>query len=174
MKRIFIPLFLGIFFLTLQTTWLTLPFVQWVRPDLLLILTLYLGLSSSFLSGGVWALFLGYLMDLFSGNHFGLYTFTRPLLFYGTQLFKGHFYLEGFHSRFLLVLLFGLAEGLILLMLIKALNPGYLPNLYRSILIPFLPQCLTTALLTPPLFSLLEKGTVRFSLIPGTEKGGKG
>lgn len=174
MKQILFLVFLGILFISLQTTWLALPFIRWGRPDLVMILTLYLGLSSSSILGGILAIFFGYLMDLFSGNNFGLYTFTRPLLFYSAQLFKSHIYLESFRSRFLFVLLIGLAEGPILLMLIKVLNPGYLPNLYQLVFIPFVPQCLTTALLSPGLFSLLEKATAWFTVHPWIGRGGKG
>ncbi|MDP2971789.1 MAG: rod shape-determining protein MreD, partial [Deltaproteobacteria bacterium] len=58
-----------------QTTWFTFPPIRWIRPDIVLILTLYLGLSSPPISGGILVFFLGYLMDLFSGNGFGLYAF---------------------------------------------------------------------------------------------------
>ncbi|MDP2972259.1 MAG: rod shape-determining protein MreD, partial [Deltaproteobacteria bacterium] len=75
MKRIFFPLILGILFLIVQTTWFTFLPIRRIRPDIVLILTLYLGLSSPPISGGILVFFLGYLMDLFSGNGFGLYAF---------------------------------------------------------------------------------------------------
>lgn len=174
MKRIIFSLLLGVLFLTLQTTWLALPFIRWARPDILLILTLYLGLSSSPISGGILAFFLGYLMDLFSGNGFGLYVFSRLLLFYGAQLFKDHIYLEGFPSRFLFAFLFSLAEGFLLLILIRVLNPEHLQNLYPLVFAVFLPQCFTTALLSPVLFSLLNKGSMLLQVLPRAGIGGKG
>jgi len=172
MKRILIPVFLGVLFLTLQTTWLALPFIRWIRPDIVLILTLYLGIFSPPISGGILVLFLGYLMDLFSGNGFGLYAFSRLFLFYCAQIFKDHIYLESFPSRSLFVFLFALTEGLILLILLKALNPEHLPNLYSLFFTIFLPQSLSTALLSPALFSLLKKGSSLLYAQPGTGIGG--
>mgnify|MGYP001619344398 CR=1 FL=1 len=173
MKRIFSPLILGVIFLIVQTTWFTFPPIRWIRPDIVLILTLYLGLSSPPISGGILVFFLGYLMDLFSGNGFGLYAFSRPFLFYCAQLFKDRIYLESFSSRSLFVFLFALAEGLILLILLKALNPEHLPNLYPLFFTVFLPQSLSTALLSSVLFSLLKKGSSLLYAQPGTGIGGK-
>ena len=173
MKRIFFPLILGVLFLTVQTTWLTLSPILRIRPDIVLILTLYLGLSAPPISGGILVFFIGYLMDLFSGNGFGLYAFSRPILFYCAQLFKDRIYLESFPSRSLFVFLFALTEGLILLILIKALNPEHLPNLYPFFFTVFLPQSFSTALLSSVLFSLLKKGYSLLFAEPGTGIGGK-
>jgi len=158
MKQFFPTLLLGILFLTLQTTFFVSPTIYWVRPDLLLILTLSLALLYPPLSGGIIVFFLGYLMDLFSGNGFGLYTFSRPLLFFVAQLFKDHIYLESFLLRSSFVFLFGLAEGIVLLLILKALNPEPLGNLYPLFFIRFLPQVFCTALLSPLFFSLFRKG----------------
>jgi len=173
MKRILIPLFLGVLFLIVQTTWLTFSPILRIRPDIVLILTLYLGLSAPPISGGILVFFLGYLMDLFSGNGFGLYAFSRPILFYCAQLFKDRIYLESFPSRSLFVFLFALTEGLILLILLKALNPEHLPNLYPFFFTVFLPQSLSTALLSSVLFSLLKKGSSLLYAEPGAGIGGK-
>lgn len=162
------PLLLGILLLTLQTTWPASSFLRWIRPDLILILTLYLGLSSSPISGGILAFFLGYLMDLVSGNGFGLFTFSRPFLFYCTQLFKDRIYLESFLARFLFVFVFALIEGLVLLTFLKALNPEHLPNLLRQFLVGFFPQSILTALLSPALFSLLRRGASLLHAQPRT------
>lgn len=138
-----------------------------------MILTLYLGIFSPPISGGILVLFLGYLMDLFSGNGFGLYAFSRLFLFYFAQIFKDRIYLESFPSRSLFVFLFALTEGLILLILLRALNPEHLPNLYSLFFTIFLPQSLITALLSPALFSLLKKGSSLLYAQPGTGIGGR-
>lgn len=174
MRRIIFPLLLGVLFLTLQTTWPATFFFRWIRPDLVLILILYLGLSSSPISGGILAFSLGYLMDLFSGNGFGLLAFSRPLLFYSAQLFKDRIYLESFPSRSLFVFVLCLAEGVIILTLLNALNPEHLPNLYRQFFVVFLPQSLLTALFAPPLFSLFRRGSSLLYAQHATGMGGKG
>jgi rod shape-determining protein MreD len=163
MRRIVFPLFLGILFLTLQTTLLRSLPVQRIRPDIVLILTLYLGFSYPLISGGILAFFMGYLMDLFSGNVLGLYTFSRPLIFYIAQLFKGRFYLEGFLSQFLFVFLSALVEGLLILILLNGLNPNPLGNLYPMLFTVLLPQSFFTGLITPILFFLLNKGSLLLS-----------
>ena len=163
MRRILFPLFLGILFLTLQTTLLRSLPVQRIRPDIVLILTLYLGLSYPLISGGILAFFMGYLMDLFSGNVLGLYTFSRPLIFYIAQLFKGRFYLEGILSQFLFVFLSALVEGLLILVLLNGLNPNPLGNLYPMLFTVLLPQSFFTGLITPILFFLLNKDSLLLS-----------
>jgi len=157
MKRNAILLLLGILFLTFQTTLLSYLPIQRIRPDIVLVLILYWGLSFPPVSGGIHALFLGYLMDLFSGNSFGLFTFTRPLLFYLAQLFKGRLYLESFPSQSLFVFVFALFEGLLILTLLSALNPLPLGNLSSPFFTFFLPQSFLTGLITPVLFFFLQK-----------------
>ncbi len=129
MKRIGFSFLLGILFLTLQTTLLPWLPIQRIRPDIVLILVLYWGLTCPPIQGGILSFFLGYLMDLFSGNSLGLYTFSRPLLFYLAALFKGRLYLEGVLLQFLFVFFFALFEGLLILTLLSALNPVPLGNL---------------------------------------------
>ena len=159
MKRLLLPLFAGIFCLTLQTTLLaSFPF-QRVRPDLVLILTLYVGFSYPPISGGLLAFLMGYLMDLFSGNFFGLYSFSRPLIFYGARIFRGWFYLEGFSSQFLFVAVSAIAEGLVILTLLTALNVTPYSNLYPLLFTSLLPQSFSTGFVSPFLFLLFDKGS---------------
>jgi rod shape-determining protein MreD len=163
MRRVVLPLFLGVLFLTLQTTLLMSLPIQRIRPDIALIFILYLGLSYPPISGGILAFFMGYLMDLFSGNVLGLYTLSRPLIFYIAQVFKDRFYLEGFLSQFLFVFLSALAEGFLLLILLNGLNPNPLGNLYPLLFTVLLPQSFSTGLVTPILFSLFRKGSLFLS-----------
>jgi len=174
MRRILFPLFLGVFFLTFQTTWLAFPLIQRFRPDLVIILTLYLGLSYPPISGGMIAFFLGYSMDLFSGNGFGLFTFSRVLLFYGAQFFKDRIYLESSPSQALLVFLFALSEAFVIMLLLKALNPEHLRNLYPLFFTVFLPQSFSTALIAPVFFHLFRKGSSLLFVHPRIEAGKKG
>ncbi len=159
MRRIVFPLLIGVIFLTLQTTLFTFLHIQRIRPDLVLILILYLGLSYPPISGGILALFMGFLMDLFSGNGFGLYTLSRLLIFYVAQLFRGRFYLESFSSQFLFASIFCLVEGLFILILIRILNPDPIGHLYPLLFTVLLPQSFFTGLTTPILFFLVPKGS---------------
>jgi rod shape-determining protein MreD len=159
MKRVIPPLLGGIFFLILQTTVLS-PFpIQRVRPDILLIFTLYLAFLFPPIFGGILAFFIGYLMDLYSGNTLGFYAFSRPLVFFAAQFFKERFYLEGFSFQFLFAFIFGMLEGILILILMNALQPVSLGNLYPLLFTFLLPQSFFTGLATPPLFFLFQKGS---------------
>lgn len=163
MKKILPALFLGILFLSFQSTLLTTSLFYRVRPDLVLIFTIYLGLSRPILSGSLIAFFLGYGIDVFSGHLFGLFAFSRPFLFYLAQFFKNHLYLENTLFQGLLVFILSWLEGLLIILLLRILNPEPW-NLLRALLFPvFLPQSLTTAIIAPFIFSLLHK--VSFSLL---------
>jgi rod shape-determining protein MreD len=157
MKR-FVPLLLaGILLLIFQTTWLPLFPIQRIRPDLLLIFTLYLAFLFPPILGGILAFFMGYLMDVFSGNTLGFYTFSRTLVFFATQFFKERFYLEGFSFQFLFAFIFSILEGGLLLILINGLEPVSFGNLYSSLFTFLLPQSFCTGLVAPFLFFLFKK-----------------
>jgi rod shape-determining protein MreD len=159
MKR-FVPLLLaGILLLILQTTWLSFFPIQRIRPDLLLIFTLYLAFLFPPFLGGILAFFMGYLMDLFSGNTLGLYAFSRTIVFFATQFLKERFYLEGFSFQFLFAFIFSILEGGLLLVLINGLDPVSFENLYLSLLTFLLPQSFCTGLASPFLFLLFKKGS---------------
>jgi rod shape-determining protein MreD len=158
MKR-FVPLLLaGILLLILQTTWVPFFPIQRIRPDLLLIFTLYLAFLFPPFLGGILAFFLGYLMDLFSGNTLGFYTFSRTLVFFATQFLKERFYLEGFSFQFLFAFIFNILEGGLLLVLINGLEPVSFENLFFSLFTLLLPQSFCTGLAAPLLFFLFKKG----------------
>ncbi len=149
----------GLLFMGIQATLLSHTSIQRLRPDLMLILVLYLGFSLPLFSGGILAFFMGLLMDAFSGNALGLYTLTRPLAFLIAQLFRHRFYWQGISFQFLFVTLAALLEGLFLLLLLTALTPSTLKNLYPLVLTRLLPQSLCTGLATPLVFSFLRRGT---------------
>ncbi len=160
MKRVLLFFLLGVLVLTFQTTLLRFFPIQRIRPDLMLIFTLYLGFSFPPIPGGILAFLLGYLVDLLSGNTLGLYTFSRPLLFYGAYLFKSKFYLEGFSSQFIFVFLLTFLEGILILMFLTLLSPESLIGLYPSYFVSLFPQFTFTALITPFLFILARRGFV--------------
>ena len=159
MKRFVSPLFAGILFLILQTTLLSFLPVQRIRPDILLIFTLYLTFLFPPILGGIVAMSLGYLMDLFSGNALGFYTFSRPLLFFAAYFFKERFYLEEFSSQFLFAFAFEMLEGVLILILLNALQPVSLGNLIPVLFTSLLPQSVVTGLVAPFLFFLFQKAS---------------
>lgn len=171
MKRILLPLCIGILFLILQTTLFSFIPIHRIRPDLLLILTLYLAFLFPPVLGGILAFLMGYLMDLFSGNALGFYTFSRPLIFFGAQFFKERFYLEGFSSQFLFAFVSAILEGILIFILMNTLQSLSLGNLYLLLFTFLLPQSFFTGLATPFLFFIFQKGSS--ILFPQSEKGMK-
>jgi rod shape-determining protein MreD len=171
MKRILLPLLVGILFLILQTTLLSSIPIHRIRPDLLLIFTLYLAFLFPPILGGILAFLMGTLMDLFSGNALGFYTFSRPLVFFAAQFFKERFYLEGFSSQFLFAFVSAILEGILIFILMNTLQPLSLGNLYLLLFTFLLPQSFFTGLATPPLFFIFQKGSSL--LFPQPEKGMK-
>jgi rod shape-determining protein MreD len=160
MKRVIIPLLAGVLFLILQTTWLPCFSVQRIRPDILLIFTLYLAFLFPPIYGGILAFLMGYLMDLFSGNTLGFYTVSRPLVFLAAQFFKERFYLEGFSFQSLFAFIFSLLEGILIFILMNAVQPLSLENLYPLFFTFLLPQSFFTGLATPLLFFFFQKGAL--------------
>jgi rod shape-determining protein MreD len=171
MKQILFPLLVGILSLILQTTLLSSFPIHRIRPDLLLIFTLYLAFLSPPIFGGILAFLMGTLMDLFSGNALGFYTFSRPLVFFAAQFFKERFYLEGFSSQFLFAFVSAILEGILIFILMNTLQPLSLGNLYLLLFTFLLPQSFFTGLATPPLFFIFQKGSSL--LFPQPEKGMK-
>lgn len=159
MRRFVLLFLIGILFLTLQATLLTSFPIQRIRPDLLLILTLYLGLSYPLFPDGILAFLLGYLMDLFSGNSLGLYALSRPVVFFAAQLFKERFYLERYPSQSLLTFGVAMMEGLLILILMSVFHLVPLRSLHSLLFTFLLPQAFFTSLVTPVVFSLIDKGS---------------
>ena len=171
MKRIIFSLLVGILFLILQTTLLPSFPIHRIRPDILLIFTLYLAFLFPPIFGGILAFLMGTLMDLFSGNALGFYTFSRPLVFFAAQFFKEKFYMEGFYPQFLFAFVSAILEGILILILMNTFQSLSLGNLYPLLFTFLLPQSFFTGLATPPLFFFFQKGSSY--LFPQPEKGMK-
>ncbi len=159
MKRVILPLFAGILFLVLQTTLLSCAPIQRIRPDLLFIFTLYLAFLFPPIPGGILAFLMGYLMDLYSGNTLGFYTVSRPVVFLAAQFFKERFYLEGFSFQSLFTFVFSLLEGMLIFLLMNAVQSLPLRNLYPLFFRFLLPQSFFTGLAAPLLFFVFQKGS---------------
>ncbi|NIQ95783.1 MAG: rod shape-determining protein MreD [Desulfuromonadales bacterium] len=79
--RLTIYFLLGLLFMLLQTT-----IIPWVvpalfKPDLLLILVIYIGLGEPLLRGAALTYLLGMLHDVFAGSYLGLYGLVFLVLF---------------------------------------------------------------------------------------------
>lgn len=103
MKVLLFSFCCGLIFMLLQTTLFAAVLPPELRPNLLLILVVYLSLNESFLRAILLATILGALEDVFSGMTLGLYAITQMMVFVLVRLFASRLNIES--RRLLLVLL---------------------------------------------------------------------
>jgi len=80
--RIFIYFLIGLLCMLFQTALFPRLFPIYVKPDLLLILVVYLGVNERYSSGGLLAYTFGCLLDVFAGSFMGMYGLTFLVLFF--------------------------------------------------------------------------------------------
>jgi len=86
MKHLGLYLIIGISLIVVQTSVLPLLVGISLRPDLILILVLYIGLNETPLAGAFYAWLLGCLLDVFCGTTLGLNGMIMLLIFCGTYI----------------------------------------------------------------------------------------
>jgi rod shape-determining protein MreD len=100
--RVLITFALGLFFMLLQSSVFSQFLPANLKPDLLLILVIYLGIHETYVRGGLVCYLLGCLKDVFAGIYTGLFGFTFLLIFYAVRGIGGRFNSE---NPFFLLLL---------------------------------------------------------------------
>ncbi|WP_020675586.1 rod shape-determining protein MreD [Geopsychrobacter electrodiphilus] len=165
MRGLFSVFLCGLMFILLQTTIFPRFLSAELRPNLLLLLVIYLGLSESFLRAAILALLLGALQDVFSGTTFGLYATVQLTIFLVVRLFSDRLNAE---SRRLIL-------GMVVVgTLIQTFVLGFLLTIFAeagavvSILLADLPFQLLSNVLTAWLLLLLW---LRFQPLIGTRSG---
>ncbi|HEY8368545.1 MAG TPA: rod shape-determining protein MreD [Thermodesulfobacteriota bacterium] len=122
MKRPLVFLALGGAALVLQMTVLdVLPFGA-LKPDLVLLLLLYLSGRSDAIPGGLVAFALGYAMDVLSGAPFGLFTVTKVVIYFLGYLAAKRVYLTAGLAPAVMAVVATVVEGLLLRVLYGALG----------------------------------------------------
>ncbi|MFQ5841438.1 MAG: rod shape-determining protein MreD [Thermodesulfobacteriota bacterium] len=146
----------GLIFLSIvvQTTALGEFPHQLAKPDLLLILTVYLGLYSSPLAGAILAFLAGYMMDIFSGSIFGVQTFSKTAIFFLTILIKDRFYVESPLFQAGTIFSFSIIEGFIIISILGMVSP--IENLLSPFFLFIIPQSLITGLVGPFFIALIK------------------
>lgn len=141
-----------------------LPFAQQgIRPDLVLVLVVYLGTRPeiSRVSGALLASLLGYLCAAFSSGPFGLQAFLYLVFFVCVDLLKNVFDLQSVYFQMLLVLICSLLEGMLIFLLCWGFH-GY--PLVLEPLKNILPKQLAlTAAVAPVILLLLNYMTNRLT-----------
>jgi hypothetical protein len=153
----FIILPLLAFFLTLfQSAVISELLPNFIKPDLILILITYLGVSPLLVTGAILVFFCGLLQETFSGSPHGLFLFIYLSIFFFIKLL-GKFLILGetITLQIILVAVSVTLQVLLLVFLPPAL--GIFFNLSLPGLIWILPQALMTCALGWPLFLLFKK-----------------
>jgi rod shape-determining protein MreD len=126
MKHPLVYLLAGLVALFVQTTVFShLP----LKPDLVLVLVVCLGLSEMTYAGALLAFLLGCLMDVFAGSTFGFFALTKTAVFFFIYATRGHLFFESLLAKVGLVAACVLIEALILLSLSRiGLHSPSLPS----------------------------------------------
>ena len=146
----------GLIFLSLviQTTVIAELSHQLAKPDLLLIITVYLGLYSNPRAGAILAFLSGYMMDIFSGSIFGVQTFSKTAIFFLTILIKDRFYVESPLFQAGTIFSFSIIEGFIIISILGMVSP--VENLLHPFFLFIIPQSIITGLLGPLFIALVR------------------
>lgn len=143
MKRLLIYFGFGFTFMLLQTTILPRVIPSFLKPDLLLVLVVYLGLNEDYGRGGVLAYLLGCLQDVFAGNYLGLYGFVFLVTFFAVKGAVRWFNTDNSSLLLLLVFWGTLLEGVLVLFSLGTFAEA--GPVWPIVLRNLLPQALTGA-----------------------------
>ena len=89
-----------------------------LKPDLLLLVVAYLGLTQNWLRGGLCSWYLGSLEDVFAGSDFGLFGITFLLIFLLVKTGAGRFNTENPLLLLLLAFFATMVKGILLSVLL--------------------------------------------------------
>jgi rod shape-determining protein MreD len=129
---------------------------NFMKPDLMLILVTYLGVSPSLTAGAVLVFFCGFLYETFSGSPFGLFFFIYLSIFFLIKLLAKFLILgDTITFRLILVALSVTFQAFLIIFLPSLLGLFEILSLPQTIWI--LPQILITCAACWPLFPLFKK-----------------
>jgi len=160
MKRLFRYLSVGILLIVLQTAVLPHIVGNQLRPDLVLILVLYLSLTKVSCAGAFYAWSLGCMFDVFSGTTLGLYGIVMLIIFCISASFGHQFNRENHMTMAVATILGTLAQAALLVFMLLCFSTAqqrWLP------IITQLPIQLLLNLITVIALTLLAQPLKNFS-----------
>ena len=142
--RIVIYFLIALLCMLFQTAFFPRIFPVYLKPDLLLILVVYLGVNEKYGSGGLLAYIFGCLLDVFAGSYMGMYGMTFLVLFFSVRSAVSYFNSES--SLLLLFMVFcgTLLEAALLILLGSLAQAG---DLWLVILQWIVPQVIVNVLI---------------------------
>lgn len=135
----------------IQTTVNRFVHIDQLFPDILLIISVFIGLEFGKSNGFKCGLVIGLLEDTISYGYLGMETFVNAMTGFSAGFLREHFMYDSTPVRWTLVLLFSLFNGLVFLAVSREvlqidLSPGFFHR--------FLIQALLNVILTTPVMSL--------------------
>ncbi len=125
----------------------------WIVPDVLLVLSVYLGLNQHSVAGSAGAFGLGYLQDAASGSPSGLNACGMLVVFVLVYLTCRRLWVDNVVSKVVLVFLASLIKATVVVLLLAALVP--MRGGWSSVPGNLLTQAVFTAAVAPAVFWLL-------------------
>lgn len=156
MSRFFIFLLCAFLLTIFQSTLVSLIFPSFLKPDLMIVLVVFLGIYFPLLPGAFLVLFCGLLYDTFSGGTLGLFSLVYLCIYFGLKLLA-KFLILGETISFRTILVGSLmgVQTLLLVLLPPALGMTGRLSWPRADWV--LPQILLTCLFSWPLFTLFRR-----------------
>lgn len=155
MKNSIIYLIAGLVALFLQITIFShLP----IKPDLILVLVVFLGLSHTPFAGAVLSFLLGCLTDVFAGSTPGFFALTMTIIFFFVYGMRGHLYFDSYLAKAGFVLIAALIEAAMFLLLVRFTSCS--PILPSSIARLIIGPVLLTTLVAPFCFILFKRSRI--------------
>lgn len=154
MKRI-VPFILLLLLTILQATSLNRLSILGIKPDLLLILVIFIGLYKGPISGAWYGFLAGILLDIFSPSPLGTNALSKTVLGFLAGAVAPLLYFEAPFIQGLFLFIAMLLEGLILFILLSSFYLA--PSFYYSFLYIILPASFYTSLLTPFFFYTFKR-----------------
>jgi len=129
--------------------------IDWIKPDLILVITVLVGLLHGPIGGAAAGLFGGLLEDLFAGRFIGLFGLTRMLAGYLAGLVETRVYREPFLVPMATSFVATLVSETSLFLILKAF--GAAPGFGRAFLHVIGPAAVYNAVVAPLLYRPLRR-----------------
>jgi len=167
--RIALYFLIALFCMLFQTAIFPRIFPIYLKPDLLLILVVYLGVNEKYGSGGLLAYSLGCLLDVFAGSYMGTYGMTFLVLFFSVRGAVSFFNSENPFLLLFMVFCGTLLEAVLLVLLGSLAQAG---DLWLIILQWIVPQVFVNVLLAYLFLFVVTRLQRRFPrvVVPGLSR----
>jgi len=122
--------------------------------EISLLMVLYAGFNLTWIKGGIFCFFIGFLLDCFMGSVSGLFALLYLAFFWLAKFVSPRIYAEKIPVVMIFVGICSLIEGMLVILFYKlAFDLDKLQHLWDV----FLPQAIIVGLLAPVVFSLFRR-----------------